>query len=109
MSHDRIPQEENPGEASVDSLLERASDEAGRLLKAIQEIAGTTSCKGVQVVGLKKWALHHGCWISDVTTLGIYTDRGSENEVYVDKSARIVYKLNDFRYSDDNLYPFFER
>lgn len=109
MSHDRVPQEENQGEASVDSLLERASDEARRLLKTIQEIAGTTSCKGVQISGLKKWAKQQGCWISEISLLGIFTDRGSENEVYIDNSAKTVYKLNDFRYSDDNLEPFFQR
>ena len=38
-----------------------------------------------------------------------YSDRGSENEVYASLDSRFVYKLNDFRYSDDNLSPFFER
>lgn len=36
-------------------------------------------------------------------------DRGSENEVYLSSVENCVYQLNDFRYSDDNLTPFFER
>ena len=30
-------------------------------------------------------------------------------EVYLSFTENCVYKLNDFRYSDDNLMPFFER
>ena len=37
--------------------------------------------------------------------LGTFADRGSENEVYLSiENSQIVYKLNDFRYSDDNLW-----
>lgn len=39
----------------------------------------------------------------------MFSDRGSENEVYMAYDGIHVYKLNDFRYSDDNLTPFFER
>ena len=41
--------------------------------------------------------------------MGDFVDRGSENEVYSAYDADIVYKLNDFRYADDNLNSFFER
>ena len=42
--------------------------------------------------------------------LGTFVDRGSENEVYLSKeNSQFIYKLNDFRYSDDNLSPFFFR
>ena len=41
--------------------------------------------------------------------LGVFSDRGSENEVYVSYSGTQMYKLNDFRYSDDNLSAFFDR
>ena len=78
------------------------------MLESIQALAGTTSCKGVQIARLKDWALSNNCWI-DRNTLGTFSDRGSENEVYASLDNRSVYKLNDFRYSDDNLTPFFER
>ena len=75
----------------------------------MQTLAGTTSCKGVQIASLEKWAHDAECWIDDASALGEYTDRGSENEVYVSADGKTVYKLNDFRYSDDNLSPFFAR
>ena len=58
---------------------------------------------------LHRFAIERGCWFSDPSRLGEYADRGSENEVYTDPVANIVYKLNDFRYADDNLNSFFER
>ena len=58
---------------------------------------------------LKDWAKENDCWIEDPKSLGVFSDRGSENEVYMCYDGIHVYKLNDFRYSDDNLTPFFER
>ena len=78
------------------------------MLKSVQEIAGTEACKGVQIAQLVKWAKENHLWF-DTDRLGNYGDRGSENEVYLSTNKNIVYKLNDFRYSDDNLTPFFER
>jgi hypothetical protein len=111
MSNDntqQIPPQGDNRENEVGGLLAAASDFARGVLESIQALAGTTSCKGVQIVRLKDWAVQHGCWI-DKDTLGTYSDRGSENEVYASLDSRFVYKLNDFRYSDDNLSPFFER
>ena len=104
----RIPPQGDSGEDEVGGLLAAASDFARSVLESIQALAGTTSCKGIQIARLKDWAISHECWI-DKDTLGTYSDRGSENEVYTSLDSRFVYKLNDFRYSDDNLSPFFER
>lgn len=109
MCHDRIPQENHSQANSFCDLLEKASAEAGRILRSIQALAGTTYCKGVQISELKKWAIADGCWIDDKSILGIYSDRGSENEVYLHIESASVNKLNDFRYADDNLTSFFER
>ena len=54
---------------------------------------------------MKKWATQHQCWI-DVADLGTYEDRGSENEVYLSVDENVVFKLNDFRYSDEICRPF---
>lgn len=107
---DRLSQENEPRDAKLDKLLEEAEIIAQRVLESIQAIAGTTACKGVQIARLKDWAKEKGCWFDSVKALGEYVDRGSENEVYIaiDDSHK-VYKLNDFRYADDNLTPFFER
>ena len=58
---------------------------------------------------MKKWAQELGCWYYDNTQFGDFFDRGSENEVYLSPDGMEIIKLNDFRYSDDNLTPFFER
>ena len=107
-SNQRVSPQSDKGENAVGSLLVEASDFARGVLESIQTIAGTASCKGVQIARLKDWALANHCWL-DKDTLGSYSDRGSENEVYASLDSKYVYKLNDFRYSDDNLTPFFER
>ncbi len=88
--------------------MEQAELVARGVLKSIQAIAGTTACKGVQIAQLEKWAKQQGYWLN-IHQLGHYEDRGSENEVYLSSVENCVYKLNDFRYSDDNLSPFFTR
>lgn len=108
-THQRTPQESHGEEETFRSLLAAASDVAGRVLASIQAIAGTTSCKRVQIHALHQFALEQGCWIDDCSVLGVFSDRGSENEVYLSLDNKMVYKLNDFRYADDNLSPFFER
>lgn len=88
--------------------MEQAESVAQGVLESIQKVAGTTACKGVQIARLEEWAKENGHWINNTFILGDYADRGSENEVYL-SANNFVYKLNDFRYSDDNLTPFFER
>lgn len=56
-----------------------------------------------------KWAQQHGCWFADRSLFGDFFDRGSENETYLSPDGKEIIKLNDFRYSDDNLTSFFER
>ncbi len=109
MKYDKIPSGINSEKEGVNSLLEAAAAEARRISLAIQEVAGTTACKGVQIKELKKWAIENSCWINDSSLLGEFSDRGSENEVYMEPENQIVYKLNDFRYADDNLETFFQR
>ncbi|MBD5189570.1 MAG: hypothetical protein HDS95_04755 [Bacteroidales bacterium] len=109
MSYDKISSGINCQEKGINRLLEEAATESRRISLAIQKIAGTTSCKGVQIHGLKKWAVKNQVWISDIIRLGEFSDRGSENEVYMDSIHHVVNKLNDFRYADDNLESFFQR
>ena len=105
---ERISQEDKCDKDKVGGILEQAEVVARRVLESVQTIAGTTTCKGVQIAQLAKWAKGNGLWLTS-EQLGRYEDRGSENEVYLSFESNIVYKLNDFRYSDDNLMPFFER
>ena len=106
---ERLSQESQCPNAKEHGLLARASAFAGGVLSSIQALAGTTTCKGVQIARLKDWAKENDCWIENPESLGVFSDRGSENEVYMAYDGIHVYKLNDFRYSDDNLTPFFER
>lgn len=106
----RISQKSNYRETQVDGLLEKAETFARGVLESVQALAGTTACKGVQIARLKEWAIENACWVDSMNELGTFVDRGSENEVYMSKvDNKLVYKLNDFRYSDDNLSPFFFR
>ena len=106
---DRLSQKDNCRKEKIGSLLDQASTIARRVLDSIQTLTGTTACKGVQIARLKEWAQSNNLWIEDARTLGTFSDRGSENEVYLSLESNRVYKLNNFRYSDDNLMPFFER
>ena len=107
-SNQRVSPQGDDRENAVGGLLAEASDFARSVLESIQALAGTASCKGVQIARLRDWAISNRCWI-EKDDLGTYSDRGSENEVYASFDSKYVYKLNDFRYSDDNLTSFFER
>lgn len=61
------------------------------------------------IVKTQKWAQEQGYWFEDRSQFGDFFDRGSENEVYLSSEGTDIIKLNDFRYSDDNLTSFFER
>ena len=106
---ERLPQESERREDGDSCILESASAVAHRVLEEIEALAGTTACKAVQLVRLKKWAQEQGCWFADRSQFGDFFDRGSENETYLSPDAKEIIKLNDFRYSDDNLTSFFER
>jgi hypothetical protein len=106
---ERIPQEGECRENGEGGILESASAFAHGVLEEIKALAGTTACKSVQLVKLKQWAQEQGCWFEDRSQFGDFFDRGSENEVYLSTDGTEIIKLNDFRYSDDNLTPFFER
>lgn len=105
---ERLSQENKCCKNAIGGILEQAEFIAQGVLQSVQAVAGTTNCKGVQIARIAEWAKANGCWLSK-ETLGNYEDRGSENEVYLSSKENVVYKLNDFRYSDDNLFPFFER
>lgn len=105
---ERLSQKNKCDKAAIGGILEQAESVAQGVLESIQAIAGTTACKGVQIARLADWAKANGFWLT-IDVLGQYEDRGSENEVYLSSRQNVVYKLNDFRYTDDNLSPFFER
>ena len=106
---ERLPQEGECRNEVAGCILESASAVARGVLEEIETLAGTTACKSVQLVRLKKWAQEQGYWYDDRSLFGDFFDRGSENEVYISCDHTEIIKLNDFRYSDDNLTSFFER
>ncbi len=106
---ERLSQKSERREDGNSGILESASAVAHRVLEEIEALAGTTACKSVQLVRLRKWAQEQGCWFDDRSQFGDFFDRGSENEVYLSPDGTEIIKLNDFRYSDDNLTSFFER
>ena len=80
---ERLSQESQCPKDGFHGLLARASAFAGGVLSSIQALAGTTACKGVQIARLKDWAKENDCWIENPESLGVFSDRGSENEVYM--------------------------
>lgn len=106
---ERVSQESERRNEGKNGVLESASAVARRVLKTLEELAGTTACKSVQLVELRKWAQQAGYWFADRSQFGDFFDRGSENETYLSPDQKYIIKLNDFRYSDDNLTSFFER
>jgi hypothetical protein len=106
---ERLSQESKRRNEEECGILDAASEAARRVLEEIEALAGTTACKSVQLVRLRKWAEEHGYWYDDRRLFGDFIDRGSENEVYLSPNSNEIIKLNDFRYSDDNLTSFFER
>ena len=106
---ERLSQEGERRNESQGDILEESSAFARRVLEEIEALAGTKACKSVQLVKLKQWAIEHNCWYNDRSQFGDFFDRVSENEAYLSPNGFEIIKLNDFRYSDDNLSPFFER
>lgn len=106
---ERLSQAGECREIGEGGLLEVASAVARGVLEEVKALAGTTTCKSVQLVRLRKWAQENGCWFNDRSHFGDFFDRGSENEAYLSEDGTEIIKLNDFRYSDDNLTSFFER
>jgi len=62
---ERLSQENERHQDGEGCILERASAFAHRVLEEIEAIAGTTACKTVQLVRLKKWAQEQEYWFSD--------------------------------------------
>ena len=54
---ERISQKGQCPKDGFNGLLARASAFVGGVLSSIQAIAGTTTCKGVQIARLKDWAI----------------------------------------------------
>lgn len=105
----RISQEEERREAELGGVLEQAEAVAQGVLESVQAVAGTAACKAVQVSKLRDWASANGLWTADADSIGVLADKGKENEVRLKADVNKVVKLNNFRYSDDNLAPFFAR
>ena len=70
---ERISQESECRNESAGCLLESASTVARGVLEEIEALAGTTACKSVQLVRLKKWAQEQNCWYEDRSQFGDFS------------------------------------
>jgi hypothetical protein len=75
---ERLSQEGECRENGESCILESASAFSQRVLEEIEALAGTTTCKAVQLVRFKKWAQEQGYWFCDHSQFGDFIDRGSE-------------------------------
>ena len=73
---ERLPQEGECRNEEEYGILERASAFSQRVLEEIETLAGTTACKSVQLLRLKKWAQEQGYWFEDRSQFGDFFDRG---------------------------------
>ena len=87
---ERLPQEGECRNEEECGILDAASEAARRVLEEIKALAGTTTCKSVQLVRLRKWAEEHGYWFNDRSQFGDFIDRGSENEVYLSPNSKEI-------------------
>ena len=74
----RLPQENQCDQTPLCGLMEQAEFIAQRVLESIQALAGTTSCKGVQIARMREWAQLNHCWIDNADSLGTFEERGFE-------------------------------
>ena len=56
----RLSQDDKFNENGICGILEQAETVARGVLESVQEISGTTNCKGVQIAQLTKWAKLNG-------------------------------------------------
>ena len=56
----RLSQDDKFNENGICEILEQAETVARGVLESVQEIAGTTNCKGVQIAQLTKWTKLNG-------------------------------------------------
>ena len=68
---ERLSQEGECREDGERDILEAASEVARRVLEEVEALAGSTSCKSVQLVRLRKWAEEQGYWFKDCNHLPI--------------------------------------
>ena len=62
---ERLSQESECRNEEECDILDAASEAARRVLEEIEALAGTTACKSVQLVRLRKWAQEQNCWFDD--------------------------------------------
>ena len=74
-SIERLPQEVERHQDGEGGILESTSAFAHRVLEETEAFVGTTACKSVQLVRLKKWAQEQGCWFDDHSQFGDFFDR----------------------------------
>jgi hypothetical protein len=89
-STQRIPPQGDSREDEVSGLLAAASDFARSVLESIQALAGTTSCKGVQIARLKEWAINHECWLDKNSSSVIIKE---PSFFYISISKRVPFLL----------------
>jgi hypothetical protein len=95
---ERLSQEGECRNEEEYGILERASAFSHRVLEEIEALTGTTACKSVQLVRLKKWALEQGCWYDDCSQFGDYFDRSKLEK------AEIIYDIPSQKWNERQLF-----
>ena len=88
----QLPPQGDDRENEVGGLLAAASDFARSVLESIQALAGTTSCKGIQIARLKDWAIQQSCWIDKDTLISISSTPSSSAQERVDRKPTKAFR-----------------
>lgn len=107
---ERIPQEGNGKENSFPGIYEEASHITRGVLRAIQEVAGTTYCKGVQIAELTKWAKANGYWFVLANDLNVFSciHTGNITYFYMQKTMKIRSRTPDIPRKSEVTLPIFQ-
>jgi hypothetical protein len=105
----QFSQEANRRRLDSGRILEEASNVAQRHTTTTITLEQATSYKRIQLIALEQFAKEQFCWFEDYKEIGVYLERGGENEVYYNPFSNSVFKLNDFTFAGDDAKRLFDR
>jgi len=107
--YQQFSQEADRKRLDSDRLLEEASTVVRKCKVAADTLEQATSLKRIQLNTLELFSKKQKCWFENYKVVGIYLERGGENEVYYNPFTNSVFKLNDFAFAGDDAFRFFDR
>jgi len=86
----QFSQKANRRRLDSDRVLEEASAIARRYKTATNSIEQATSSKRIQLNALEEFSKQQFCWFENYKIIGVYLERGGENEVYYNPGSTLI-------------------